>query len=59
MTRQQRRYLDRETMKCAQGLARITMKKHIDLVDHNHREFLKDKAVRLRRLKNEGSTEAS
>ena len=59
MTRQQRRYLDRETMKCAEGIARITMKKNIDMVDHNHREFLKDKAMRLRRAKHESSIEAS
>lgn len=59
MTRQQRRYLDRETMKCAEGIARITMKKNIDIVDHNHKNFLSDKAARIRRLKNESSTEAS
>ena len=48
MTRQQRRHLDRELMKCARGIARITMKKNINLVDHNHKEFLSKKAARLR-----------
>ena len=59
MTRQQRRYLDRELSKCAKGMAHIAMKKNIDIVDHNHREFLRHKAERLRRSRNESSTKAS
>ena len=59
MTRQQRRYLERETMKCAEGIARITMKRDIDIVDHNHKEFLSQKAQRIRRLKHEDNGQAS
>ena len=59
MTRQQRRYLDREMTKIAEGLARVTMKKDADVVDHNHIEFLKSKAVRIRRLNNESHSQTS
>lgn len=59
MTRQQRRYLERETMKCAEGIARITMKRDIDIVDHNHKEFLSQKAQRIRRLKHEDNGQTS
>ena len=47
MTRQQRRYREREINKCARGMAYITKKKHPNLVDHNEFEFLKAKANRL------------
>ena len=48
MTRQQRRYRDRELNKIAKGMAYIVAKKYPTLVDHNHFEFLKTKALRLK-----------
>ena len=53
MTRQQRRYLDRELTKCVRGMAHIGMKRDIDIVDHNHRQFLRQKAERIRSKMNE------
>ena len=47
MTRQQRRYRERELNKCAKGMAFITKKERPDMVDHNHFEFLKSKANRI------------
>ena len=47
MTRQQRRYRERELDKCARGMAYIVKKKQPDLVDHNQFEFLKAKADRI------------
>ena len=47
MTRQQRRYRDRELNKIAKGMAIIASKERPNLVDHNHFEFLKSKALRL------------
>ena len=48
MTRQQRRYRDRELNKIAKGMAYIVAKKYPTIVDHNHFEFLKTKAMRLK-----------
>ena len=51
MTRQQRRHLDRELMKCAQRNSSNNNEeeRYRILVDHNHKEFLSKKAARLRR----------
>ena len=47
MTRQQRRFREREINRCAKGMARITMKEHKTIVDDNEFQFLKAKANRL------------
>ena len=48
MTRQQKRYYDREIRKCALGMQAITEMKNPDLVNHNQYEFLRYKAERLK-----------
>ena len=53
MTRQQRRYRERELDKIAKGMAIIVGKKNKTIVDHNQFNFLKEKVERLRRTYNE------
>lgn len=52
MTRQQRRYRERELNKVAKGMAIIASKERPNLVDHNHFEFLRAKAERLKGVDN-------
>lgn len=52
MTRQQRRHRERELNKVAKGMAIIASKERPNLVDHNHFEFLKTKALRLQGVDN-------
>ena len=53
MTRQQRRYRERELNKIAKGMALIVNKKNKTIVDDNEFNFLKEKAQRLRRKDHE------
>ena len=53
MTRQQRRYRERELNKIAKGMAGIVGKKNKTIVDDNQFNFLKAKVERLRRTDHE------
>ena len=59
MTRQSRRYYNREIRKCLIGMAIITEDKNVDIVGHNQYEFLKYKAERLRRRYNADDVKTS
>ena len=48
MSRQSKRYYEREIRKCLLGMATITEDKNVDIVGHNQYEFLRYKAERLR-----------
>ena len=58
MTRQQRRYRERELNKIAKGMAGIVGKKNKTIVDDNQFNFLKEKAERLRRTDYEDVNQA-
>ena len=53
MTRQQRRYRERELHKIAKGMAAIVGKKNKTVVVDNQFNFLKEKADRFRRWDSE------
>ena len=53
MTRQQRRYRERELNEVAKGMTLLVNKENKTIVDDNQFNFLKEKAERLRRSYNE------